>query len=117
MTDEFMEKLKGRADIGDAELIDKAEKDLALHKDALVDTIKERELQEKLNKIVMDNLKPLELTFEYQKVPEYWELQKEFTALAVKRKLIDYDMRIEQITKAIEAKENNIKDLKGEKND
>jgi hypothetical protein len=117
MADEFMEKLQGRADIGEAELVARAEADLTLHQDALVDTIKERELQHKLNVIVMDNLKPLTMTFEYQNVPEYWELQKEFTSLALKRKLIDYDMRIEQIKKAIEAKEKNIKELKGEGND
>lgn len=115
--DEFLQKLEGRADITDAELIQKAEADLALHEDALKDTILERELQEKLNLIVMENLKPLELTHEYQKVDEYWTLQKEFTKLAVKRKLIDYDMRIEQIKKAIEQKAKHLKELKGEKND
>lgn len=114
MVDEFLEKVAGKADVTDNELIAQAEEDVKFHENALAELKIEKDINFRLNSIVVENIKPLEVNHEYQKVDEYWTLQKELTKIAINRSMREFDMRIAQTQKAVDAKKENLRQMKGE---
>lgn len=98
----------------DEEVIEQAE--AALRDMEYQGELEERnwDAQEKLYQVVNNNIRVLNPEHEYQKVDEFWELQRELHTIAHERSKIQHDGTMRQIAKAISEREKQLKDLKGE---
>ena len=96
------------------EQIKAAKVDLQLHIDAVNAMAKEIELQQGINEVVKKAPKPLELTHEFHKDPEFWRLNGELNDLKFNRQIVDMQMRLEKSKEIVELKRVEVNRLSGE---
>lgn len=76
--------------------------------------VKAWEAQEKVYVVVNNNIKVLNPEHEYQKLQEFWDAQKELHTISHERSKIAHDVQMRQLEKAVNARKEEIKVLKGE---
>lgn len=116
MVKSYMDKMQSSAPDNEAALreAEKALKDAEVTKQWEVDTW---QLQEQLYGVITRGARLVTPEYQYHSDDEYWDLQEKLRKISFDKQRFEHEKKLEQIDKAIKAREEAIQELKGDGNE